>query len=100
MEQIFNFGLHVNTKSELYAIQDNILFALVVIGLEIHIIDGSHICGVDDPLGFLENRMTHYKCIIIPSDLREEALRFCNIIENQTGHQIHMFCQLCGHQNI
>ena len=100
MEPIFNAPVHVNTISALYAIQDDILVALTVIGLKIHIIDGSHVCGVDDRLGFLENRMMDYKCIIIPSTLREEALRFCTIIENQTGHEIHLFCPLCGHQNI
>ena len=52
MEAIFNFGLHVNTTAELYAIQDNILFVLVLKGLEIHIIDGSHSCGVDDHSAF------------------------------------------------
>ena len=68
--------------------------------LKLHIVDASHVCDKMDRFGFLNNKMEDYKCIIMPSILREEALRFTKIIENETGHEIYFFCCVCGDQNI
>ena len=95
----FNQKIHLINISSLYDIQKEIIIAVTVLDLKIHLIDETHVC-VEDTHGFLENRMPVYKCIIIPSTLREEAFTFCNIIENVTGHEINLFCPLCGHQNI
>ena len=91
MASSFNQTIYVNSMDELYAMQNDILIALTVNDLKLHMVDASHVCEKIDKFGFLTNRMEDYKCIIIPSILREEAFRFSKIIENETGHEIYIF---------
>ena len=100
MASLFSESIYVNSVAELYAIQDEILVAITMQKMKIHFVDAGHVCNIEDRFGFLTNQMDVYKCIMIPSSLRDEAIRFSNIIENMTGHFLHFFCSVCGDQNI
>ena len=100
MSSVFNQTLSVNCIDELYALQNEILIALTINEVKLHMVAGGHVCDKFDKLGFLTNTMETYKCIIIPNTLRKKALRFAKIIHNETGREIGFFCCAYGHQNM
>ena len=92
---MWNNPIRINTTAELYAIQHEILNLLICTDTELHIVDAEHGCAIDR-LGFLNNSMERYKCILIPSTLKNSALRFATIIQNVTKREIHFFVLLMG----
>ena len=89
----------INSIDQLYDIQDTILSVLTMSDIQLHFVSAEHEC-INDKHGFLNNMMEKYKCIQIPTTLRDGALRFASNIENTTGCEIHFFCCVCGHQYI
>ena len=96
---MFDKPIIIISIEELYSIQHEILTLLTYTDIELHMVSGEHACG-EDKQGFLKNSMERYKCIIIPTTLRDDALQFANIIQNETGREILFFCCVCGHQNM
>ena len=88
---MWNNPIRINTTAELYAIQHEILNLLICTDTELHIVDAEHGYGMDR-LGFENNSMGHYKCILIPSTLKNNALLFVNIIQNVTKRTFFLCC--------
>lgn len=93
----WNNQIKINNTTELYDLQVDIIHMLISMQVEIHIIEYQHPCSLD-MLGCKNNRMADYKCIQIPSEMKNGALTFATIIKNCTRKKIHFFCPICGHQ--